>query len=247
MLLAPPQAGAVDAFEIQVYDSSIEAPRVPAIEVHVNSVISGRRDAIPPELPPHHQTHFTAEPSIGLTSWWEIGGYLQTTLRADGGYDYAGTKLRSKFAMPSRGATPFGWAVNLEISHLPARYDPERWGGEIRPIATFTGFGGRMFIAANPIVALNLAGPDAGDAPSFEPAVTLAYVVDNVISAGVEYYANLGAIGRWSPLSQQEHYLYEVINVLQWHRWELNIGVGEGLTTGSNRLVGKMIVGFAFR
>jgi hypothetical protein len=45
-------------------------------------------------------------------------------------------------------------------------------------------------------------------------------------------------------VSEQEHYLYEVVNLLRWSRWEVNVGLGEGLTAASNSLVGKMILGF---
>jgi hypothetical protein len=77
----------------------------------------------------------------------------------------------------------------LEISRLPSEYDRNRWGAEIRPIATWT--------------------PVAG----------------------------------WLSASAQEHYLYEVANVLRWKHLNLNIGIGEGLTDGSNRFVAKRIVG----
>jgi hypothetical protein len=40
------------------------------------------------------------EPAIGITDWWEAGFYLQTALLADGSFDYAGSKLRTKFVIP---------------------------------------------------------------------------------------------------------------------------------------------------
>src|ERR1022692_289874 len=229
--LAPTsKAWAVDPFEIQVYDGTVNPPGTPGIELHVNSVISGRRDAVPPELPPNHQTHFTAEPSIGITDWWEVGGYLQPTLRADGTFDYAGNKLRTKLVWPSRENSPFRWGVDLEISRLPEQYDRNRWGGEIRPIATWTSRGGNIFASFNPIVDLSLAGQGSGEMPSFEPAAATCYVIARVMSAGLEYYADLGPIARWLPPSEQEHYVFEVINVLGWKHVELNFGAGEGLT-----------------
>jgi hypothetical protein len=244
ILVATSDAWAVDPFEIQVYDGTVNPPGTPGIELHVNSVISGRREAVPPELPPNHQTHFTVEPSIGIRDWWEVGGYLQTTLRADGTFDYAGDKLRTKLVWPARGDSPFRWGVNLEVSRLPEQYDRNRWGGEIRPIATWTSRGGNIFASFNPIVDLSLAGPGSDEMPSFQPAATTCYVIDGVMSAGLEYYADLGPIGRWLPASAQEHYVFEVINVLDWKHVELNFGAGEGLTQASNRFVGKMILGF---
>ena len=242
--LAPRAARAVDPFEIQVYDGGLAAPGHATLELHLNSVVSGHHEAVPPELPSHHQWHFTAEGAIGILDWWEAGAYLQTTLLPDGSYHYAGSKLRSKFVLPERAGSPFRFGVNLEVSRLPAQYDPDRWASEIRPIATWTSAGGRLYVGVNPIVDVSLAGPGRGEAPSFEPAATILGVADGLASFGLEYYADLGPIGSWAPAAAQEHYLYQVINVLRWSWLELNAGVGEGLTSGSNRFVAKMILGF---
>src|SRR6266481_4141123 len=74
--LSPTRAHAIDAYEIQVYDGTAHAPGVPGAELHVNTVPKGRRTSDPPELPSHAQSHFTLEPSLGVTAWWEVGGYL---------------------------------------------------------------------------------------------------------------------------------------------------------------------------
>ena len=63
-------AQALDPFEIQVYDGSLNAPGVAGIELHANTIVSGLRAAPPPELPPNHQTHLTLEPAVGITGWW---------------------------------------------------------------------------------------------------------------------------------------------------------------------------------
>ncbi|HEY1535285.1 MAG TPA: hypothetical protein VGF76_14760, partial [Polyangiaceae bacterium] len=78
--LAPELARAVDPFEIQVYDGTANAPGAPGLELHLNTVPDGRKTAQPPELAPNHQTHLTLEPSLGIEPWWELGGYLQSSL-----------------------------------------------------------------------------------------------------------------------------------------------------------------------
>jgi hypothetical protein len=243
-LTAARPAAALDPFEIQVYDATVDPPRTAAIELHVNGVISGVESAPPPELPPNHQTHLTAEPSLGILPWWEIGAYLQTAIRPDGDFDFAGVKMRTKFVRSPAPDRPFGLGINLEISRLPETYDRNRWGAEVRPIATARAAAGRLYFSVNPILDWNLAGPDASGRPSFEPAATALFVVEGLASVGLEYYADLGPVGRWAPVSEQEHYLYEVVNLLRWSRWEVNVGIGEGLTAASNSLVGKMILGF---
>jgi hypothetical protein len=243
ILLAPAAARAVDPFEIQVYDGTVGGPGSVGVELHANTVVAAQRTSLPPELPSHHQSHFTLEPAVGLTDWWEIGAYFQTALLPDGSFAYAGNKLRSKFAAPPRAGSPFRWAVNFEISRLPERFDADRWGAEFRPIVTWSGAGGAAYVSVNPILDFALAGPARTEAPSFEPAVGIRYVRAGLGAIGVEYYADFGPIGSWLAASAQEHYLYEVIDLLRWKWLELNAGVGEGLTAGSNDFVAKMIVG----
>lgn len=238
------EARALDAFEIQVYDGTANAPDTPGIEIHVNSVVVGLRTSVPPELPPAHQTHLTAEPSLGITPWWELGAYVETTVLPDGGFDYAGVKLRSKFVRPNVESEAFRWGVNLELSELPSTYDRDRWGAEIRPIVAYRTPGRLFAFAFNPILDFSLAGPDAAAVPSFEPALTTLLVIEGVLSAGMEYYGDLGKIGHVLPANDQQHYLFEVVNLLRWKRIEINAGIGEGLTAASNHFVGKMILGF---
>jgi hypothetical protein len=164
-LLTQRPARAVDPFEIQVYDATANPPGVPGVELHVNRVFDGVRTALPPELPLHHQTHFTLEPSYGVAPFLELGGYFQTALNGDGSFDYAGTKLRAKLV------TPPGWhenvrlGVNVELSLLPVRYDRDRWGGEVRPIAAWENE--RWLFAVNPILGLPLGSSDASGGPTF--------------------------------------------------------------------------------
>jgi len=243
VLCATRPAAAVDPFEIQVYDGTGNAPGVPGIELHVNRVFDGLRTAPPPELPMHHQTHFTLEPSLGVLPYLELGGYLQTALNADGSFDYAGTKLRAKLDTPPDWHEHLRLGLNTELSILPERYDRNRWGGELRPIVAWENE--RWLFAVNPIVGVPL-GSEAHDGPTFEPAGMAKVKVEKVAAFGLEYYADLGPIAGPAKLSEQSHYLYEVIDLLAVEHFELNAGVGEGLTSGSNGFVAKVIVGYTW-
>jgi hypothetical protein len=66
------------------------------------------------------------------------------------------------------------------------------------------------------------------------------------VSFGIEYYANPGPFSGFLPWQQEEQYVYEVVNLLSVPHFELNAGVGEGLTNASNRLVFKTILGYAW-
>ncbi len=237
-------ARAVDPFEIQVYDGTANAPGVPGLELHMNTVPVGNKSAEPPELAPNHQSHFTLEPSLGLAPWWEVGGYVQSALTEDGRFRYGGAKLRSKFVTPPGWSAHLRLGVNLELSRIPQAFDRGRWGGEVRPIAAFENE--RFILVVNPIVELAFAGPDASAGPSFAPAAMAKLKLLEHVAFGVEYYADLGPFSGFVPVREQQHYLFEAVDLLGVHDWELNAGVGEGLTEASNALVIKAIVGYSW-
>ncbi len=232
-----------DAFEIQVYDATANAPGVPGLELHLNYWPTGHRVSDPPEVAYNGQFHATLEPSIGVLPFWEMGAYLQTALRADGELDWAGAKLRSKFVTPPGWHPHWRLGVNLELGYLPPAYDRDRWGLEVRPIAAWQD--DDWLFAINPIVDQPLAGSGASDGPSFQPALKVARTL-GPLALGLEYYATIGPLARPLPLRQEDHYLYEVLDVLSLRRIELSAGVGEGLTPASAGLVVKAILGYTF-
>jgi hypothetical protein len=238
------EALAGDPFEIQVYDGTANAPGAAGLELHLNHWATGHRDAAPPEAPLHGQFHATLEPSLGLLPFWEVGAYLQGAVRTDDGVvDWAGVKLRSKFVTPPGQHPHWRFGVNLEASYLPATYDRDRWGVEVRPIAAWQS--DSWLFALNPIVDQPLAGSDASQGPSLQPAFKAARTV-GPIALGVEYFSTLGPIGALLSPVDQEHYLFETVDLVSAERFELNAGVGEGLTPASAGVVFKMILGYTF-
>ena len=168
-LLISLPAAALDPFEIQIYDGTANAAGAAGLELHLNYVARGLQSSGGPEPPPDHQTHITMEPSYGVTSFWELGGYLQGALRPDGTFDYAGAKLRSKLVTPPGWHDHLRLGFNLEVSRLPLSYDRARWGTELRPIIAWED--DRWIFAANPNFEMALAGPDVHEGPAFEPGV----------------------------------------------------------------------------
>jgi hypothetical protein len=233
-----------DAFEIQVYDGTANAPGVFGLELHLNDWATGHTDATPPEAPLHGQFHATLEPSLGVTPFLELGAYLQGAVRTDDGVvDWAGAKLRSKLVTPPGFDAHWRLGVNLELSLLPDTYEADRWGVEVRPIVAWASEA--WLFALNPILSQPLAGSDASEGPSLEPALKASRTVGPV-GLGFEYYATLGPVGAILPVRDEEHYLYEAVDWLAGGPIELNAAVGEGLTPASAGVVFKVILGYTF-
>jgi hypothetical protein len=237
-------AHAGDPFEIQVYDGTANQPLVPGIELHLNQWATGNRDATPPEAPLHGQFHATLEPSLGITPFWELGAYLQGAVRTDDGVvDWAGVKLRSKFVTPPTWHPHWRLGVNFEVSYLPQAYDHDRWGSEVRPIVAW--HDDDWLFALNPILDQPLAGSDASQGPSLQPALKIARTVGPV-ALGFEYYATLGPVSNVLPWKDEQQQIFEVVDLLSVEDFELNAGVGEGLTASSDGVVFKIILGYEF-
>ena len=228
VVLIPAIAHAQDAFEIQVYDSQGAARGEAGIELHLNQhVIDLATD----------ETHLTFEPHYGLTDWAELGGYFQTAETATGDLAYAGVKLRLKLRRPERlWDGRIGLAINGELSAVPARFEPEVWGGEIRPIIDLTI--GRLYAAINPILAVELQGDVAGH-PLLEPAAKLTVKLSERAAIGAEAYGAFGPIDDLG--SERASRRIGVLDVTgSW--WDLNLGGGYGWGS-DDHVVAKLILG----
>lgn len=242
-LLVSLPAAALDPFEIQVYDGTANGRGEVGLEMHLNYVARGLQASAAPELPSNRQAHATLEPSYGVTDSWELGAYLQGTLLPGGTFEYSGVKLRSKLVTPPGWHEHLRLGVNFELSRLPVAYDPARWGVEVRPIVAWED--DRFLFALNPNLGMPLTAPASRQGPELEPCAMTKLKL-GAVALGLEYYGSLGPVSAILPLAQQEHYLFETIDVVSWRGLELNVGVGEGLTAASNGLVVKTVVGWAF-
>jgi hypothetical protein len=226
IFLASPAARSQDRFEIQVYDSESAPAGGVGIETHVNQVVADTAE-----------THVTFEPHYGLTPWLELGGYFQTAITGSDGLDYAGVKLRLKARLPDKlWLGRVGLAVNGEIAAVPARFEANVWGSEIRPIIDLTI--GRFYASVNPILDIDLQGELAGH-PQLQPAAKVAVRMVGTLSIGAEWYAAFGPLDDLGA----EHF-ERILAAADWSSsWiDLNLGAGHGWGT-DDRWVVKMIVG----
>jgi hypothetical protein len=265
VLLAIPCTGfATDRFEIQVYQADVDRPWQPSLEIHLNHTISGRKTpAYEGEQAPHHVGRLTLEPALGITEFLEVGGYLQNMLNADGHYRFAGWKLRMKWVIPERYTGRFFFGLNAEIGKVPRAVEEQGWANEFRPILGY--YDGHWLFAINPIVGYALSGPDKGR-PDLEPAAKLGFNTQYGFIVGAEYYAGLGYLTALpTPIAEQDHLLFLTFDLAErasgiasnapptpaketpTEPWELNLGLGCGLTEATpQHVILKAIVGKAF-
>jgi hypothetical protein len=80
----------------------------------------------------------------------------------------------------------------------------------------------------------------------FSPNFKFGYDLTPKINAGLEYYGALGPIGNFDPLHEQQQQILPAIDLNVSPKWEINFGVGVGVTHGTDHLLVKAIVGYRF-
>jgi hypothetical protein len=232
------QAKAVD--EIQVYNAGIAAPGQFTIQQHLNYVPLGQKEPpFPGGLVSNHSINGTPEFAYGVTDWWEVGLYLPFAVQ-DQKFLSDAFKLRTLFVSPNAEQRNFFYGVNFEFSNSTPKFSQTRFGMEIRPIIGVRNADYEFIV--NPIVDIGFGKYGQAD---FAPAARVARKLGPDLFVGLEYYADFGEIGNFAKLADQQHTLFAVTD-FKLGVFDVNFGVGYGLTPASDRIVIKTIVGYAF-
>jgi hypothetical protein len=226
--------------EIQVYNAGIAEIGQFTIQQHLNYVALGQNDPpFPGGLASNHSLNGTPEFAYGVTDWWEVGLYLPFSIQDERFYSDA-FKLRTLFVSPHAEQRNFFYGVNFEFSNETPPFSQSRFSMEIRPIIGVRNSDYEFIV--NPIVDIHF-GKFAEQ--HFTPAARIARKFGDDLFAGFEYYSDLGQIGNFDKLPDQQHTLFAVTD-FKAGVFDVNFGVGYGLTPASDRLVVKTIIGYAF-
>jgi hypothetical protein len=76
--------------------------------------------------------------------------------------------------------------------------------------------------------------------------VKIGFDLNRVVSGGIEWYADYGAIRSISPVHDQQQQVFLVTDLNVSPLWEINLGVGIGATSATDHLIVKAILGRRF-
>ncbi len=243
-------ARAQDNYEIQVYGADTVKPGTTMVEVHSNFTVNGSK-ALPGSpytadgtYPTNHAEHETLEITQGVNDWMEVGFYLFTTITKDQGWQWVGDHIRPRVRVPDSWHLPVGLSISNEVGYQRARYSPDTWTWEIRPIVDKQA--GRWYWAFNPTLDRSWHGPGVKQGVTFSPNVKVGYDFTKKINAGVEYYGAYGDLAGFDALRDQQQQIFVATDLNVSPKWEINFGVGLGATSGTDHLIVKGIIGRRF-
>jgi hypothetical protein len=243
VLVASPLV-AQDNYEIQVYPYETVAPGSTMVELHSNFTAKGRKEVIDGLAPTHHAEHETLEITQGFTDWFETGFYVFTSIQPDGHWEWVGDHIRPRVRVPESWHWPVGVSLSTEMGYVRRKFSADTWTWEIRPIVDKKL--GPWYLAFNPALERSWHGESVNKGVEFSPAAKVSYDFTKHIAGGVEYYGSTGPISGFDPLHDQEHQFFPTIDLDVSPVWEINFGVGIGMTGSTDHLIIKGILGRRF-
>jgi hypothetical protein len=244
-LLFLPMAWAQGNYEVQVYAWELVPPHTTMVELHSNFTVQGSKSTTDGTLPTEHELHETVEITHGFNEWFETGFYQFTNHQPGVGWMWVGTHIRPRFAIPEKYHWPVGISLSNEIGYQRAIISADTWTWEIRPIVDKKI--GPWYASFNPTLDRSFHGPSVHRGVEFSPNFKLSYDVTPKVAAGFEYYGALGPITGFDPLRDQQQQILPAVDLNLNPRFEFNLGVGVGVTHGTDHLLVKMILGYRFK
>jgi hypothetical protein len=237
LLIAPALAFA-QTDEIQVYDGGLAPVGTFNLTVHSNFTPRGlSTPAFPGAVVADKSFNGVPEWALGVTPWFEAGLYLPVYSRdKNSGFGLDGFKLRALFAVPNADDRRFFYGANFEFSINAHRWDTSRFTSEVRPIIGW--HLKPVDIIINPIVDTAYDGLRNLE---FVPATRVAYNFASGWTVAAEEYDDFGPVHAFAPRGEQAHQIYAVVD-RTWKDWEIEAGIGAGLTDASDRLTFKLIL-----
>lgn len=243
-LMIAPSARAQDNYEIQVYGSELVPPHHTMVELHSNFTVTGSKQFDNGLAPTNHAVHETLEITHGFNDWFECGFYVFTSLRSGDGWDWVGDHIRPRVSVPKKWNWPVGLSLSNEIGYQQRHFSEDTWTWEMRPIIDKQI--GRWYLSFNPTMDRSIHGPNVNKGFEFSPNFKVSYDVTPKVAFGVEYYGALGPVNGFDPISRQQQQIFPTFDVNLAPQWEVNFGVGVGVTGGSDHLIAKGILGYRF-
>ena len=231
-------------YEIQVYGADLVEASHTMVELHSNFTFEGSKSTSDGTYPTNHQLHETIEITHGFTDWFETGFYIFSSAKSGEGWQWVGDHIRPRVTVPKKWNWPVGVSLSQEIGYQRRQFSVDTWTYELRPIVDKQI--GRWYLAFNPALDRSLHGASVGEGFVFSPNVKISYDFTSKVTGGFEYYGSLGPITGFDPVAQQQQQIFPTVDLNVSPKWEINMGVGVGVTRSTDHLIAKMILGYRF-
>lgn len=236
-------AVAQDNYVIQVYGSQTTAPKTTMVGLYSNLIADGTKPLDNPVYSANQlyatndALHETPQITQGITSWSEVGLYVFTNAQSGQGWQCVGAHIRPQVRAPDSWNWPVGAGLSIEFGYQRPGFSPDTWTLQIRPIVDKQF--GRLYFTLNPAFERSLHGQYESQGFAFAPSAKVSYAITRYISGGLEYYANFGSVRDISSFHNQQQQFFPTIDLNLSPDWQMNFGVGIGVTASTDDWIWK--------
>jgi hypothetical protein len=240
----------ISNYEIQVYGSQTVMPKTTMVESFGNVSADGTQSrggsgyAANQLYPSNDALHESVEITQGITSWSEVGFYVFNDARSGGGWQWVGDHIRPRVRAPDSWHWPVGASLSIEFGYQRPHFSTDTWTLEIRPIVDKQL--GRWYFAANPAFERSFHGQSVSQGIAFDPSLKASFSFNKYIAGGLEYYGGFGSLRNIASFHNQQQEFFPVMDLNVSPDWEINLGVGIGVTTNTDDWIWKANVGRRF-
>lgn len=184
-----------------------------------------------------------------VTDWYQLALVASTSLPGSfgGGGSWNGALLRQTLLMPDAGAQPVFVGLAVQLGYMvPGTMVPAlastntRFAVGLTPILGFNYQAWQLILSPTVVTGIG-----AGATTALAPAARLTRTISEGFDVGIEYASALGQLGSISPLAQQSHIVYGITD-FKLASFDVNLGIGSGLTTASRGIAVKLGVSHGF-
>jgi hypothetical protein len=230
-------------YEIQVYSYDTVEPGYTMVELHSNFTIDGSKTVQDGVLPTNHAEHESIEITHGFNDWSRWASTSLLPRGAGKACNGSATTLPAR-VHPQEMELALGASLSNEIGYQRRKFSVHTWTWEIRPIADKQI--GRWYFSLNPTLDRSFHGASVHQGVVFSQNFKFSYDFTEKITGGLEYYGSVGPVTGFSLLNQQQHQIFPAIDLNLSPKWEVNLGLGVGVTRSTDHLIAKMILGYRF-
>jgi hypothetical protein len=226
----------VDPFEFQVYGYHTQGKGNLDPELLSSYIVAGHKEGeggTSGTFASQSMMRYAIELEYGLTDRTDFAYYLNLA-RPDGqDFQYAGSKFRFRGRFAEAGELPVDLGWYSEIEWWSSKFNDDHLESEMmltmqKDIENWT------FILNAPDVSKVIIGDNHKEVFEIGWRGEISYQMNKGERFGLQFYGSPGRVDNATPVTQQQHYLIPTVHTVLFDAIPSSIGLGFGLTPGSD-------------
>jgi len=226
----------IDPFEFQVYGYATKGKGNFDPELLNSYIVAGHKEGeggTSPTYASQNMIRSALEIEYGITDKIDFAYYLNLAKPDGEDMQYAGSKFRFRGRLAEAGQLPvdLGWYTEMEWWN--SKFNDDQLEAEFM-VTIQKDFGDWTFIVNGPDVEKVIVGNNKKAVFEVGWRGEASYQITEHNRLGLQFYGSPGKVNDVTPIGQQQHYVIPTIHTVLFNAVPTSVGLGFGLTQGSD-------------